>query len=348
MKRIAKPGTGHLPSRRRRALTRFTLIASTLVASLAPAAALGQGEEIAGPAYFDRRTEAAIDRSLAYLAKAQRPDGRWAKENPVAVTALSLIAFMVEGHLPGEGAYGQTIDRGIDYLLKSPDQAGYMGSSMYAHGLATLAMSEVWGMTDRDDQVKDVLKGAVKLILHAQTEEGGWRYYPRPQDADISVTAMQLVALASAKQAGVLVPDDTVKRAIRYITMCYDPATGGFNYQPRPYSAPGFGRSAAATTALMMCGEYDAKPVKGGVQYILNEPEQKFEKTGHYAYSHYYAIQVVYRSGPEEFAQWYPRIRDALLAKRNEQGVVRGDEYQTAMSVIVLGAPNHFVPAYQR
>lgn len=326
------------------------ITAMLIVALLAAPAGLAraQSDEIAGPAYFDRRTQAAINRSLAYLAAQQRPDGRWGEKNPAAITALGIIAFMVNGHLPGEGKYGDHIDRGITYLLKAPDQAGYMGSSMYAHGLATLALSEVWGMTDRDDEVKDVLKGAVKLILHAQNEEGGWRYYPRPQDADISVTAMQLVALASAKQAGVLIPDKTIERAIRYVNMCYDPATGGYNYQPRPYSAPGFGRSAAATTALMMCGEYDAEAVKGGIQYIREEPDQKFEKAGHYAYSHYYSIQVMYRTGPEEFAQWYPQIRDALLNKMNEQGVVGGREYNTAMAVIVLGTPNHFVPAYQR
>lgn len=330
---------------------RGTLLAAMLLPLTATAPASAQGDDIAGPAYFDRRTQATIDRGLAGLAKMQATDGHWGEKNPVAITALSIIAFMVDGHLPGEGTYGDEIDRGIDYLLKATDQAGYMGSSMYAHGLATLAMSEVWGMTDRDDQVKDVLKGAINVILHAQNEEGGWRYWPRPQDADISVTAMQLVALASAKQAGVLVPDQTIDRAIRYITMCHDPATGGFNYQPRPYSAPAFGRTAAAATALMMAGEYDAEPVKAGVKYMLAESEQKFRKTGHYSYAHYYAIQVMYRAGTEEFTQWYPKIRDALLAKMNQESGMRGGRgraYRTAMSLIVLGAPNHFVPAYQR
>lgn len=335
---------------RRSRVLMSALILTGMVA--APAStALAQDDDVAGPAYFDRRTQASIDRELAELAEWQKTDGSWADQNPVGITALSLIAFMVNGHLPGEGKYGDEIDAGIEYLLKAPDQAGYMGTSMYSHGLATLALSEVWGMTDRDDEVKDVLKGAVNLIMHAQTEQGGWRYYPRPQDADISVTAMQLVALASAKQAGVLVPDEAIDRAIRYITMCHDPATGGYNYQPRPYSAPGFGRSAAATTALMMAGEYDAEPVKAGVKYVLAEPDEKFQKTGHYAYSHYYAIQVVYREGPETFAQWYPQIRDALLSKLSQQDSRRrgrGVEYRKAMSLIVLGAPNHFVPAYQR
>lgn len=329
-----------------RGLAAAMLGGALLAASLGPPRA--HADPISGPAYFDRRTEAAIDRSLDYLASAQQRDGRWGGENPVAITSLVIIGYMASGHLPGEGKYGDQIDRGISYLLDSADQSGYLGTSMYAHGLATLALAEVWGMTDRDDQVKGALKEAVKLILYAQNEEGGWRYYPRPQDADVSVTAMQLVALASAKQAGVLVPDEAIDRAIRYVTMCYDPATGGFNYQPRPYSAPAFARSAAAVTSLMMCGQYDTDPVTGGIQYLLDHPDDKFNTTGHYSYAHYYAIQVIYRTGPEEFATWYPKIRDALLKAMRDDGSIKQDTYQTAMAVIILAAPNQFVPAYQR
>jgi hypothetical protein len=323
--------------------------AAFLLAIWASAAAASTVEEAVDvPAYFDRRTRAAIDQSLNYLKTVQAQDGSFARKNPAAITAVSLIAFMVNGHLPGEKPYGDTLDKGIDFLLKIQDEGGYVGSSMYAHGLCTLALSEVWGMTERDDEVKDTLKSAVQLILHAQNREGGWRYWPTPMDADVSVTAMQTVALASAKQAGILVPNQTIEQAIRYVKMCYDPASGGFNYQPRPFSAPGFPRSAAAVTALMMCGEYDAEEVQGGVRYLLAYPEEKFVKCGHYYYAHYYAIQAIYRTGPEAFAQWYPRIRDALLAKMKPDGSIGGEAYGTAMGLIVLGAPCQFVPAYQR
>jgi hypothetical protein len=331
------------------------LVAGLLAAPAQRGLADEEAAEVEGPAYFDRRTQAAIDRSLKYLAASQSADGSYGKGNSAAMTALTLIAFMVNGHLPGEGPYGDGMDKGIDYLLKGQDEGGYIGSSMYAHGLVTLALSEVWGMTDKDDEVKAALKRAVKLIFHAQNEVGGWRYWPRPQDADISVTAMQIVALASAKQAGILVPDERIEKAIRYCKMCYDPASGGFNYQARPYSAPAFPRSAAAVTALMMCGEYDASEVEGGLKYLLGYREEKFAKVGHYWYAHYYAIQVMYRAGPAEFSRWYPRIRDAILAKMAPDGGVGrrrsrrgGGVYGTEMAAIILGSPCHFVPAYQR
>ncbi len=347
--------TGDVPMKKISPILLLPLLLVLLLSPRSQAVAQNEDDLLDGPAYFNRRTKKAIDKSLEYLADAQNPDGSCAKKNPAAMTAVTIIAFMVNGHVPGEKPYGEVLDRGIDYLLKSQDEGGYIGSSMYAHGLATLALSEVWGMTERDDEVKDALKSAVQLILHAQNKEGGWRYWPRPMDADVSVTAMQVVALASAKQAGIVVADKTIKDAIRYCKMCYDPATGGFNYQPRPYSAPAFPRTAAAVTALMMCGKYDADEVKGGVKYLLNAPESKFKKIGHYSYAHYYAIQVMYRSGSERFSEWYPKIRDALLSKMNAKGGIstRGNKvnstvYATAMGLIVLGSPCHFVPAYQR
>ena len=324
-------------------------LAVAVTALLFAAGAAGEPvDAVEGPAYFDRATQAVIEEAIESLAESQRQDGSFGEKNPAAITALSMIGFMVNGHVPGQGRYGDAIDNGIDYLLEVQDENGYMGSSMYEHGLATLALSEVWGMSEKDDKVKDALKKAVQLIFHAQNEVGGWRYLPRPQDDDVSVTAMQVVALASAQQAGILVPDEVIEKAIQYLRMCFDPATGGFNYQPRPYSAAAFPRTAAAVTALMMCGEYDSKEVNAGVKYLRAEPDEKFAKVGHYAYAHYYAIQVMHRSGEDVFSQWYPKIRDAWSAKLKGEGRKKPSAYNTAMAVIVLGAPCRFVPAYQR
>jgi len=105
------------------------------------------------------RTQAAIERGLEFLARTQNEDGSWSREDQYAVadTALALMAFMVKAHFPGEGPYGDKLAKGLDFLLReskaSPD--GYLGTSMYAHGLATLALSEAWGMsdTDKDDDI---------------------------------------------------------------------------------------------------------------------------------------------------------------------------------------------------
>src|SRR5258708_33309636 len=99
-----------------------------------------------------------------------------------------------------------------------------------------------------DDEIKPVLKKAVDLVVKCQSREGGWRYNPDPSDADISVTIMQVMALRAAKNGGLHVPDETLKKAIAYIMRCYNPRLGGFAY--RPGQGPGFARTAAGTCVL--------------------------------------------------------------------------------------------------
>ena len=159
---------------------------------------------------LDRRTEAAVVRALSYLKQSQGDDGRWNGEdaNWVAYNAFAMIAYMLNGHFPGtKQPYGPTMSKALDAILEEAGSDGYLGTSMYAHGLATLCLSEMWGHTNKDGQVQKALKAAVDVILRSQSELGGWRYDPVPGGADVSITAMQVIALAAARQAG-SVPDE--------------------------------------------------------------------------------------------------------------------------------------------
>ena len=300
---------------------------------------------------LDRRTEAAIKRGLENLKATQAANGMWSEDsNAVANTALAMISFMLNGYFPcDKQPYGPTMKKALDSLLKEEKAGnGYMGTSMYAHGLATLALSEVWGQTDRDDEVQEALKAGVGIILRSQAPIGGWRYAPVPGSADVSVTAMQLVALSGARQAGILVPNQTIDGAVRYINLCRDEPTGGF-YYTAGRGSPAFARSAAAVFSLMMCGRHESNEVKSGIHYLEALPPVKFTNTDYYAYAHYYAALAMSMAGEDHFRAWYPQIRDVLLTRQTrEGGWGYKSSYSTAMSLIVLSIPYCYVPAYQR
>src|SRR5205807_1763225 len=99
---------------------------------------------------------------------------------------------------------------------------------MYEHGLATLALAEMYGM-DPDPELEAKLRKAVDLIVRAQSAAGGWRYTPTPGDQDLSVTVMQIVALRAASNAEIPVPAQVIDKAIRYVRSCGSPA-GGYGY----------------------------------------------------------------------------------------------------------------------
>jgi hypothetical protein len=298
--------------------------------------------------------EAAIDRGLAYLVKVQKEDGSWHDMYPVGNTAGVLMAFMVKGHFPGEGPYAPTLNKGLDYLLKQSKTApdGYVGDAMYEHGLATLAFSELWGMCkEKDDEVKKALHLAVRVLQRSQSMLGGWRYNPDGTDADTSSTSMQVVALASAREAGAPVRKETMEKATQFYELCWESDSGGFRYAPWRIG-PNFPRTAASTYALMLCGQRNSEMVKGGLRYLLNLPQGAFQGNEYYFYAHYYAIQVMVQAGQTQYKKWYPRIRDALILKQHVEGSWTGDSgckpLGTAMAIIVLGAPYRFIPIYQR
>lgn len=319
-----------------------------LWAMLLPAAACAEEKVLI--AELSPAAETAIDKGIDCLARTQNPDGSWGKDYQVAVTAVSLMAFMVKGYFPGVPPHDRQLRRAVDCLLKeSRAGGGYMGKSMYEHALATLALSEVWGMSDRSE-IRETVKLAVDIIMGGQNSQGGWRYSPYPSSADISVTVMQIVALASAKEAGIHVPNEVIRNAVRYVLYCRDEKSGGFGYSGP--GTPGFARSAAGVMSLLMCGEREHAAVKGGIRYLEELPAAKFTQTEYYYYGHYYAIQSMYQAGEAHYQQWYPRIRDALVAKQTADGSWPGGEggpdFCTSLAVLILGVPYRFLPIYQR
>ena len=213
---------------------------------------------------MDEDVKKATAKALEWLAAKQGANGSWGDSrypNNTAITGFVLMAFMSQGHVPNQGKYGPEVAKGARFLLASSRESdGYLAGNglgnMYCHGMATLALSQLFGMTG-DEEVKKVLKRAVDLIVRSQATDhyngGGWRYEPQPTGADISVTIMQVMALRGAKDSGLHVPDKTMKAALEYINKCYDDNSGGYTYQPGN-RAPGFARTAAGICVVKLTG----------------------------------------------------------------------------------------------
>jgi hypothetical protein len=321
-----------------------TLAALLAVLIATPAPATGEKVKI------DDMTKKAVGKALAWLKDQQNRDGSWGN---TAVTSFAILAFMANGHVPNKGLYGPEVSRGVRNLLASAREDGYLvgprGGNMYCHGMATLALTQVWGMTG-DDEVKKVLKKAVGLIVKTQNHEGGWRYEPAPTGADISVTIMQVMALRGAKDSGLHVPDETIKKAVAYINRCRDPRSGGYRYQPYS-SGPGYARTAAGVCVLQLSGDYEAKEIARAVAFL----ERTGDDDQHYWYGHYYAAHAFHQVGGRKWVDYYDRMKAKLLATQRATGEWSermeahvGPAYQTAIAVLILSVPANYLPIYQR
>jgi Prenyltransferase and squalene oxidase repeat len=303
---------------------------------------------------IDDAAKKTIDKALAYLKVEQKPNGSWGGSYQVAVTSYVLLAYMSNGHVPNQGFFGPEVAKGIRFLLSQFDDQAQLRNAngnqyMYSFGMATLALSQAFGMT-ADEEVKKVLTKAVAVIVKTQNPEGGWRYEPAPTGADISVTIMQVMALRGAKDSGLNVPDDTMKRAVAYINKCYDTATGGYRYQP--YSAgPGYARTAAGVCVLQLCGQYEAKQIARAVDWL----EETKDDGNHYWYGHYYASHAMHQIGGKKWEEYYARMKAVLSRLQQPSGQISnnlessvGPQYSTAISVLILSVPANYLPIYQR
>lgn len=329
-------------------------LAALLAALLLGFAAQARGEDEDGVdvAELSPEAEKAIDSGLEYLVKSQNKDGSWGREHEVGHTAFALMAFMVQGHFPERPPYGKTLDPAVDFLIRrSKEGNGYIGNGishgMYDHGVATLALAEAWGMSHREE-LRDVLKQAVNVIIRAQTPKGGWRYENIPNDNDISVSAMQIVALISAQEAGILVPEKVVENGLKYVKSLQVEGEWGFGYASA--NDPGYSRSAAAVMVLLLCKDR-GKEATRGMGYLLRLPDTKFVEERFYYYGQYYAIQAMYQAGERFYQAWCRKIQEQLIKKQGKDGSWNGEggtTFCTATAILTLGVPYRFLPIYQR
>jgi hypothetical protein len=317
----------------------------------------------------DKELENAVNKALDFLKNTQKEDGSWSAGQfggrNAAVTGLCVMAFLSAGHVPGEGPYSETVEKGIRAVLKAQQANGLIasegGHEMYHHGICTLMLAEVAGMTEGplSEEVRKKLEKAVAVILRGQRKEGtargGWRYTVNGIDSDISVTGWQMMALRAAKNLGCDVPPEAIERAIEYVKRCQDGNSGAFRYMP------GAGITVACTgtsiLALEICGkeQHRSPEVLRAAGFLLRNPLQWGSQ--HFFYSVYYGSQATFQLGGQYWNAYREQMHRVLFGNqgdtggwygRDGEGRMYGPNYCSAMAVLALTVEYRYLPIYQR
>ena len=318
----------------------------------------------AGAELITSDAQRAINRALEYLSRKQVKVGR-SKGNfggqgyagGVATCSLAGLGFMAAGSPPGQGPYGKNVDMCVEFIVNSVQDTGFItgvggGSNdqMYGHGFATLFLAEVYGMTQRED-VGEKLRKAVKLICQCQNDQGGWRYQPTKSDADLSITICQIMALRSARDAGINVPIEVRNKCVDYVKKSQN-GDGSFRYT---LSGGGgtFPLTAAGIAALYSAGIYDGPDVEKAIKWLEQyPPDSGSGNHGHYFYGHYYAIQAMWQHGGERWKKWYTSMRDKLVRDQQSDGSWNdpsiGPEFGTGAGLIIMNIPNNYLPIFSK
>jgi len=326
-------------------------------------------EESPALAQYREKVDKSVDKALAYLAKQQEKDGSFRSGMPqnTGITSLAVMAFLAKGYTPGNGPYGDVINKGIDFVLASEKNGMLLGRSeshgpMYSHCIATLMLSEVSGMVDpeRQKKVDKALGKALEVILAAQKVrkpaqmQGGWRYQNSSNDADISCTGWALMSLRSARNNGADAPKEAIKEAVKFVMNCRH-SSGGFCYQPG--GDPGMARTGTALLCLELSGMHGDKVTTQAGDWVLAHLPNRFGGVEHFYYGMYYCAQGMFQLGGKYWENFAKFMYDMMLKYQKEDGswpTGGGNEdragpcYATAMGVLAIGVAYRQLPIYQR
>ena len=267
--------------------------------------------------------EKAVIAGLRWLKSKQQPDGSW--DGPMdrnGHTALAMLAFLGHGETTESPEFGETVNKGLQYLIKIIGQDGLVPGNQhraYSQGAVTLVLSEAYGMTG-SPAVKEPLERAVKGVLAWQNDVGAWRYQFKQPGSDVSTSGWLIMALKSAKLAGIEVPEEAFDKATKYLWTMYHP-NGGFGYNV-PAQRP-------STTAIgVLCLQYmkrdDDNRISKALVYLKNFKSNWQESSdGGFnlvLYWWYYHSQAMFQAGGGYWDNWYPQMSDTMIKNQKEDG----------------------------
>jgi len=321
-------------------------------------------------------TQHAVLNALRWLQRNQTSQGLWSLqgnyqdgasvENREAATGLALIAFQGAGYTPqGDPQHDFTklTSKAWRALLRKQKEdgsffhTGRSNSQLYTHAICTIALCELYGMT-RDSRYQAPAQRAVDYCLKVQSAEGGWRYFPG-SGSDLSVTGWFVMALQSARMAGIVVPSPVLKRISGYLDSVASSGGAGYGYQSNSAA------TASMTAEGLLCRQYlgwsqgDNRLERGANALLQNLPA--WERGERDVYYWYYATQVCHHMEGRHWRTWNDTMKVVIPQHQVKQGRERGswdpagDEwgteggrlYVTCLSTYMLEVYYRHLPIYK-
>jgi len=295
-------------------------------------------------------TEGAVDLGLEWLKNHQSPNGMWDSDGFESMcklnkcggpggplhdpgqTGLALLAFLGFGETHKTPKYGHVVKNGLKYLKSVQDADGCFGQRtsghfIYSHCIAALAMAEAYGLT-QSPLFKTNAQGGIDFVHKAQNPYWAWRYGVRPQDNDTSVTGWAVMALKSAKMAGLRVDPAAFEGAKAWLDKVTEPEYGRAGYTQRgngparpqdlmdKYPAD---KSESLTAVAMLtrifCGATkDDEFVKKGTDICMKIPPLWDEAAGTIDFYYwYYGSLAIFQVGGEHWKKWNEAMKKAIV-----------------------------------
>jgi hypothetical protein len=312
------------------------------------------------------QSERAITRGDDWLLKTMHRDGGCGVDigqpTDIGCTAMVGLALLAQGNTPVEGPRSREIQRIVSFLIRTTenmpadDITSQMGTQLqnkigrHAHSFfAATFLAEVIGEGWDTEPVRTSLKRVIAAIVGSQTARGNWG---DQSWAPMLGTVMGWVALRAAHYAGIRVggsPDLTAKHLVQQMQVNLAQHQGSWMHT--------LYKNATGIRVLYALGMEDeavAKKALGDVKQLVSKDNTAFSQAGGEEYLAFHLItETMLQKGGEDWAAWYPTVRDKIVGVQNSDGSWSGHHcitsrtFCTAAAILVLTAPNRYLPISQ-
>ena len=312
------------------------------------------------------RAQKAVDLGLEWLARHQSADGSWdtdgfccnketgvcgclenSKGGPlydVGNSGLALLAFLGAGETHRNGQYKKTVRKGLKWMMGQQDPEGCLGTRSvkqftYNHAIAAFALTEAYGIT-KSTLIREAAQKSIDFCIKAQNPYKAWRYNVQPGDNDSSVTGWMVMALKSAKDAGLSVDPQSLEWAVDFTDQMTDPESGRTGYTKKgepPVRAQGRqdqfpSAETESLTAVGVCARIfgganpdEDRMIKLGVQLMEKKlPSWDTAKGSIDMYYWYYGSLAMFQAGGSPWNNWNTAMNKAIVERQHKEGERKG------------------------
>ena len=246
-------------------------------------------------------------------------------EADTGLTGLALLTYLGAGYTHKDGKFAITVGNGLDFLLAQQKPDGDLrGSSkavgMYCHAMATLAMCEAYALS-LDDRLRDPAERAVSFLVRSRARDGqSWRYEPSAREGDTSILGWVVMALKSAREVGLRVPDQA--GVSRGMLLWLDRVATGQDRGLARYQPQDRRETATMTAEAWVCRQFLGVGGPGAssteaATYLMQHESDKGESNFYYWY---YGTLAMYQHGGQPWTRWNSRMRDRVVKLQRSSG----------------------------
>lgn len=246
------------------------------------------------------------------------PEGAGKPQNDVAVTGLSLLAFLGAGHTTHSDSptYAKAVFRGLRFLADLQDGEGCFGDKapppfLYAHAAATLAMVEAYGMTG-DADWKEPAKKGVAFVLASRGDEGPWKHGPAFAEGAPSTTAWMLSVIETARLVNEKESKEGKTPTFTLDAAAKDAAKAWLEKAEA---------SGASVFSRVLLGESPSQSdaLKKAVAVLLESTPAWGADSGSVDLFHFlWGSLAAFQSGDDAWAKWHESLAKTLLAHQRK------------------------------